>query len=113
MHELAAITGFLLLQRKILRVRNKSMFLLSPELLAHYLLIQCNLNRPQSIEVASLSFEADGCLAALLRYKILRRTGNKLLIVSGSTEDEEESRTCIVLPGKTNIAEILARISNC
>lgn len=63
----------------------------------------------------ALSFEADYCLAAMLRYKMLRRCYCKIpktLIYSRCTQDADESIAGIVLPGKTDIAETLARISN-
>ena len=115
--DLAAIAGFLMLRRKILRIRNKGIFLLSPELFAYYLLFQCNSERLKIRERFSmtLSFEADCCLAAILRYKILRRTGNtihKTLLYSRFTEELEVSATEIVLPGQTDVAEVFARISN-
>ena len=117
MDDLATIAGFLLLRRNILRIPNKSIFLLSTELFVHYLFIQCSPERLEMKEKSrmALQFEADCCLEAMMRYKILRRFDSKIqknLIYSRCTEDAEKSTTDIVLPGKTDIAESLVRISN-
>src|SRR6218665_1213306 len=114
MEDLATIAGFLLLRRKILRNTSKQIPFLSPELLVHYLFDLCNPYRLKIKEEPrmAISFEADYCLAAMMRYKAFRRTDNKVnkaLIYSRRTEDAEESTIEIVLPG---VAGALARISN-
>src|SRR6218665_3931480 len=119
MDDLATIAGFLLLRRKVLRTRKNNIFLLSPDLLVRYLCIQCNteiweLHEPLSRET---SFVADCCLAAvgLMRYKSLRRFDSnipKTLIYAKCTEGAEEAAPNSFLPGKMDIGETLAKISN-
>src|SRR6218665_2620496 len=115
--DLATIAGFLLLHRRILGTPSKEISFLSLQLFVHYLFILCN---PKGIEIkeaphVELLFEADYFLAAMIRYKTLRRKDkktNKTPIYSEHTEDTEESITEIVLPGKTDVADALGRISN-
>ena len=117
MDDLATIAGFLQLRRKILRTPSKEISFLSPNLFVHYLFILCN---PKELEIKEapqmeLSFEADYCLAAMMRYKTLRHIDtktNKTLIYSGRTEDAEGSTIEIVLPGTHDVADALSSISN-
>src|SRR6218665_342529 len=88
MDDLATIAGFLQLRRKIRRTPSKEISFLSPNLFVHYLFILCN---PKELEIKEaphmeLSFEADYCLTAMMRYKTLRHIDtktNKTLIYSG------------------------------
>src|SRR6218665_1611307 len=117
MDDLATIAGFLQLRRKIRRTPSKEISFLSPNLFVHYLFILCN---PKELEIKEapqmeLSFEADYCLTAMMRYKTLRHIDtktNKTLIYSGRTEDAEGSTIEIVLPGTHDVADALSRISN-
>jgi len=99
MDDLATISGFLLLRRKILRIRNNRIFLLNPQLFVRYLFIQRNLERLEIKETFRVTFlfEADCCLAAMMRYKILRRFDikvSKTLVYQRCKEDAEESAKC-------------------
>src|SRR6218665_19722 len=117
MDDLATIAGFLLLRRQVLRIRNRNIFLLSPDLFVRYLCVQCNTEILEMHETLrrETSFVADCCLAAVMRYKSLRRFDSnipKTLIYAKCTEGAEEAAPNCFLPGKMDIGETLARISN-
>src|SRR6218665_3309561 len=59
-----------------------------------------------------LSYEADYCLAAMMRYKTFRRIDKKTNKTRIYSEHTEESTIAIILPGKPDVADALARISN-
>src|SRR6218665_263000 len=61
-----------------------------------------------------LSYEADYCLAAMMRYKTFRRIDKKTNKTRIYSEHTEESTIAIILPGKpdVHVADALARISN-